>query len=554
MKKFVKRLNSLGGALAAICLAAAMTACSSDAVVGEPEVASLSPVATQVGGLLPESRPMEISAAVQGMGGEADTRVTYNEAAATFDDGDVIQVVNTSPQALPDLSVQGKADYTYNSSTGKFTGSLNWQYTQETLYAFRVGDGSSTTFPDASAFAVQTDQKSETNLKKSDFLFSPSVTVNYSAGTTATLSNFVHKVARVIVNIGGVSEGTVSQCTLMGNGNLVIDFKLDTDGNITLGSTKDNIEMYKKSNYVFEAFVPAQSFASATTNFLKFYYENGGNDRWYTYPLPNAVTFVEGQTTTITATPATVEADVKVLEAGITDSNIGWVAYKYNDVVTCYETVAAANQAGLNSTYYYGDVISDGNGGAKVMRKSKNIYSDTITADDLGTVVTSTGKTYPNVSTAQLVESMGTSTDNIVGMICYIGTGAIVSASSGEQTPTHGVIAAYNDIGPASYSTSESSAKSYSGGNFTTWGMMPGSGGTETGWDLVFQQCNGNTDKTPGGFWNLMTSAGMDVTNKSNWHWSSIPNGYGHYVFNGSSWNNGYGNVNSFYVRPCLAF
>ena len=54
------------------------------------------------------------------------------------------------------------------------------------------------------------------------------------------------------------------------------------------------------------------------------------------------------------------------------------------------------------------------------MRTCKSISSDTFTTDDLGTVVTSTGKTYPNVSTAQMIESMGTSTDKIVGMICYI--------------------------------------------------------------------------------------------------------------------------------------
>ena len=245
--------------------------------------------------------------------------LTRSTDVNTFDTGDVIYVGKLSHI---DATRQTPVAYTYNGT--EFTGSLLWDYTRETLYAFKRGDGGGTLTDD---YTVKSDQSvlagENKGLINSDFLFSTEKLTYYSSGTTATLSNFVHKVSKVVVNIDCDDDALLTSCTL-GGGTLIMSGTVADDGTITAGEEKNGtIQMYHRSGTKsFEAFVIPQTTNTEIVDFITFVY----NNKTYRYLLRNALTFTAGTYHTINITTLTDVPNLPKLHPNnVTTDHIGWV-------------------------------------------------------------------------------------------------------------------------------------------------------------------------------------------------------------------------------------
>lgn len=250
----------------------------------------------------------------------------------TFDTGDIIYVGRLSHS---DGKRVTPVAYTYNG--GEFTGSLLWDYTQETLYAFKRGDGGSTLTDD---YTVKSDQSvlsgEGKGLINSDFLFSTEKLCDYDLGTTATLSNFVHKVSKVVVNIDCGDDVLLNSCSF-GGGTLNMTASVATNGTLTAkGNKEGTIQMYHRSGTKsFEAFVIPQKTNTMIADFITFVYDN----TTYRYMLRNALTFTAGTCHTINISfhPETYLPKLHLND--VTTDHIGW-AVCYDGSV--YENVDIA--------------------------------------------------------------------------------------------------------------------------------------------------------------------------------------------------------------------
>lgn len=251
----------------------------------------------------------------------------------TFDTGDIIYVGRLSHI---DATRQTPVAYTYNGT--EFTGSLLWDYTRETLYAFKRGDGGGTLTDD---YTVKSDQSvlagEGKGLINSDLLFSTEKLHYYSSGTTAILNNFVHKVSKVVVNITCDDDALLTSCNL-GGGTLYMTGSVANDGTLTAkGEQNGTIQMYHRpGTKTFEAFVIPQTTNSLVSDFITFVYDG----RTYHYPLSCILTFVAGTCHTINITSLTeTQSAPKLHLYDATTDHIGWVCCTDGSV---YENKAVA--------------------------------------------------------------------------------------------------------------------------------------------------------------------------------------------------------------------
>lgn len=459
MTKEIKSLWLAGGLW---CLCLLLTGCASDAL----------PDAAPAGG------QMSFTAVTEDYGG--GTRTT--SADNTFANGDVIYVGKTTSQ-----DPQDPVAYTY--SGGTFTGGQIWKYTTENVYAFMRGDGGGTL---TSSFTIPTDQTNADKLQSADFLYSPEKEVKYAESSTATLNNFTHMVAKVVVNVS-LSEGAIDQskltaCVMGGSGVMKIDATVSTVGVLTAGSTTGTISMLKTSGAAqFTCFAIPQTIAQNTANFLQITYDG----KTYRYPLPNNITFTAGQTTTLS--PTIVQAGsgyvIKKL-ADVTTAEVGYVVFDDGDV---FESVAVAtHNFGKDPSKAVGMIVPTGTG-----------HGTIIALEDLGAANWSTSKT--NAEAYGSNKGWSNYSSNW-GMRTMDEWKAIFNACRDKNSN-------------AGYNGTASSADN------------------------------------PVDFWALMAKCGGDMTYYSQWHWSSTPRSDGYYyIFNGSGWSGGSGSGLSGYVRPCLAF
>lgn len=282
------------------------------------------------GDVLPDAAPaggqMSFTAVTEDYGGGTRTTSANN----TFENDDVIYVGKTTSQ-----DPQTPVAYTYNGTN--FTGGQIWKYTTESVYAFMRGDGGGTLTSD---FTIPADQTTAAKLQSADFLYSPEKVVKYADSSTASLNNFTHMVAKVVVNVslsgGTIDESKLTACVMGGDVMKTVATVSDV-GVLTAGSTTGTISMLKTSGSAqFTCFAIPQTIAQNTANFLLITYDG----KTYRYPLPNNITFTAGQTTTLS--PTIVQAGsgyvIKKL-ADVTTAEVGYVVFDDGDV---FESVAVA--------------------------------------------------------------------------------------------------------------------------------------------------------------------------------------------------------------------
>jgi len=458
MTKEIKSLWLAGGLW---CLCLLLTGCAGDAL----------PDAAPAGG------QMSFTAVTEDYGG--GTRTT--SADNTFANGDVIYVGKTTSE-----DPQAPVAYTYNGTN--FTGGQIWKYTTENVYAFMRGDGGSVLESD---FTIPADQTTAAQLQKADFLYSPVKEVKYADSSTASLSNFTHMVAKVVVNVslsgGTIDESKLTAC-VMGGGVMKTVATVSNVGVLTAGSTTGTISMLKTSGAAqFTCFAIPQTIAQNTANFLQITYDG----KTYRYPLPNNITFTAGQTTTLS--PTIVQAGsgyvIKKL-ADVTTAEVGYVVFDDGDV---FESVAVATSVfGKTASKAVGMIVPTGTGTGTI-----------IALEDIGPANYSTSST--NVSNYGSDKSWSAYKSGW-GLRTLDQWKAIFNACRTKNSN-------------AGYNGTASSADN------------------------------------PPDFWALMAKCGGDMTYYSSWHWSSTTYYDTYYVFGGSGWGSPFINAgNGGYVRPCLAF
>lgn len=372
----------------------------------------------------------------------------------TFDIGDIIYVGKLSHS---DNTRQTSVAYTFSGT--EFNGELTWDFTRETLYAFKRGDGGGNLYFD---FSVKSDQSvlagRGVGLINSDFLFSAERENYYSAGTTATLNNFVHKVSKVVVNIGCDDESLLTSCNL-GGGTLYMKASVASNGNLTAKDRKNGtIQMYHRpGTKSFEAFVIPQITDATVSDFITFVY----NGNTYHYPLSKSITFSAGTSHTI---------EIKSL---------------------------------------------------KDCGSFPKLHLYDVTTDHIGWVLCTDGSVYENIAVATTL--FGYSTNEIIGMIGYVGTGLSCA---------HGILVALQDSGTDNdryYNNVSTTNGAWGARGLNTLGgsSRVTLGGwtvfTDTQWKVLMKQCSAayvnrygvvnpiNVDAdsdTPVAMWALMRDCG----------------------------------------------